>query len=99
MKSLLVKLTVIISIVFIPFAILYASKHTYPPYLIGTGIYDITGPSAEIGMMGYGREEQKDTGILTRLYARAFIIVDQKTSKRVVFVSSDLAMLFHSIVD
>lgn len=64
-------------------------------YLVGTGIYDITGPAAEIVMMGYAESSQKTAGIHTRLRARSFIAGDG--AKRVVFVSSDLGMLFQSV--
>ncbi len=64
-------------------------------YLIGTGIYDITGPAAEVGMMGYAVMEQKTAGIHTRLRSRAFIIGD--ADRRVVFVSADLGMLFQMV--
>lgn len=64
-------------------------------YLVGTGVYDITGPAAEIGMMGFAVSSQKTAGIHTRLRARAFIAGDEQ--KRVVFVSADLAMLFQSV--
>ena len=46
-------------------------------YLIGTGIYDVTGPAAELGMMGMASIEQKTEGIHSRLFARAFIVCDQ----------------------
>lgn len=64
-------------------------------YLVGTGIYDITGPAAEIGMMGYADSSQKTAGLHTRLRARAFIVGDGQ--KRVVFVSADLGMMFQSV--
>lgn len=64
-------------------------------YLVGSGIYDITGPAAEIGMMGYADMNQKTSGIHTRLRARAFIIGDG--SRRMVFVSADLGMIFQVI--
>lgn len=59
-------------------------------YLIGTGIYDVTGPAAELGMMGMASIEQKTEGIQSRLFARAFIICDQTSNKRVVFLSADI---------
>ncbi len=64
-------------------------------YLIGTGIYDITGPAAEVGMMGFAEMDQKTAGIHTRLRSRAFIIGD--ADKRVVLVSADLGMLFQMV--
>jgi len=33
-------------------------------FIIGTGIYDITGPVAECGMMGYSMPDKKTAGIL-----------------------------------
>ncbi|MDF3821351.1 neutral/alkaline ceramidase [Leptospira sp. 96542] len=65
------------------------------PYLVGAGIYDITGPAAEVGMMGFAESDQKTEGIYMRLWSRAYIIGD--ASKRVVFVSADLGMVFQSI--
>jgi hypothetical protein len=32
---------------------------------IGSGVYDITGPAAELGMMGYAMVDQKTSGIHT----------------------------------
>ncbi len=59
-------------------------------YLIGTGIYDITGPAAELGMMGMASIDQKTEGIQSRLFARAFIVCDKTSDKRVVILSADL---------
>jgi neutral ceramidase len=59
-------------------------------YLIGTGIYDVTGPAAELGMMGMASIEQKTEGIHSRLFARAFIVCDQGSDKRVVILSADI---------
>jgi neutral ceramidase len=59
-------------------------------YLIGTGIYDVTGPAAELGMMGMASVEQKTEGIQSRLFARAFIVCDQTSHKRVVILSADI---------
>ena len=59
-------------------------------YLIGTGIYDVTGPAAELGMMGMACIDQKTEGIQSRLYARSFIICDRNSNKRVVILSADI---------
>ena len=59
-------------------------------YLIGTGIYDVTGPAAELGMLGMAVLGQKTAGIQSRLYSRAYIIADPATNKRVVIVSADI---------
>ena len=45
-------------------------------YLVGSGIYDITGPAGEIVMMGFAVSEQKTAGIHMRLRSRAFVIGD-----------------------
>lgn len=71
-----------------------ASKQVY---LIGTGIYDITGPAAEVGMMGYSMINQKTSGIHMRLRSRAYIIGDQQSGTRVVFVSADIGMIFQAV--
>jgi neutral ceramidase len=62
-------------------------------FLIGRGVYDITGPAAELGMMGYARLDQKTAGIHTRLRSRAFVFASPCNGKRVVFVSADLGIL------
>ena len=64
---------------------------------VGAGIYDITGPAAEEGMMGYGIIRQKTAGISQRLWARAFVIESPCNKKRVVFVNADLGMVFQGI--
>jgi neutral ceramidase len=66
-------------------------------FLVGAGIYDITGPAAEEGMMGYARISQKTQGLLQRDWARAFIIQSPCNGKQVVFVNTDLAMLFQGV--
>jgi neutral ceramidase len=66
-----------------------------PVYLVGAGLYDITGPAAEVGMMGFAESAQKTEGIFMRLWSRAFVIGDG--ARRVVFVSADLGMMFQSV--
>ncbi len=56
-------------------------------YDIGVGIYDITGPAAEVTMGGFAFSDQKTAGISTRLWARTFIVNDG--AKSVVFVNAD----------
>ncbi|XP_015873926.3 neutral ceramidase 1 [Ziziphus jujuba] len=60
-------------------------------YLVGLGSYDITGPAADVNMMGYANAEQIASGIHFRLRARAFIVAEPK-GKRVVFVNLDACM-------
>ncbi|MBP7736879.1 MAG: neutral/alkaline ceramidase [Spirochaetes bacterium] len=64
-------------------------------YLVGTGIYDITGPAGEIVMQGFAVSTQKTSGIHLRLRSRAFIAGD--SDRRVVFVNADLGMLFQMV--
>lgn len=60
-------------------------------YLIGLGSYDITGPAADVNMMGYANLEQIASGVHFRLRARAFIVAEPK-GNRVVFVNLDACM-------
>jgi len=59
-------------------------------YKIGTGIYDITGPSVQINFMGYAVPGQRGTGIHQRLRSRAYVIGDD--DNLVAFVSADFGM-------
>ncbi|KAG6953988.1 hypothetical protein JG687_00012075, partial [Phytophthora cactorum] len=70
------------------------TRYAAATYNIGIGKSDITGPAAEVIMMGFASTDESDAGILNRLYARAFLIEDRDTSKRVVFVHCDL----HSVM-
>ncbi|XVF68909.1 hypothetical protein PTKIN_Ptkin11bG0039100 [Pterospermum kingtungense] len=60
-------------------------------YLVGLGSYDITGPAADVNMMGYANTEQIAAGIHFRLRARSFIVAEPQ-GKRVVFVNLDACM-------
>ncbi|KAI4999233.1 neutral ceramidase [Hordeum vulgare subsp. vulgare] len=61
------------------------------PYLVGMGSYDITGPAADVNMMGYANTEQIASGIHFRLKSRAFIVAEPN-GERVVFVNLDACM-------
>ncbi|EGG24663.1 neutral/alkaline nonlysosomal ceramidase family protein [Cavenderia fasciculata] len=65
-------------------------------FQIGTGIYDITGPAAETGMMGYAMPGQVTGGIHFRLRARAFVFIDAN-GNRAVYVSTDSCMIFQAV--
>ncbi len=68
------------------------------PYIIGTGVADITGEAGGVGMMGYGLVQQRTAGIHLRQWARAFVIGENLTDgKRVVFVNTDLGMIFTAV--
>lgn len=66
-------------------------------YSIGAGIADVTGPVAEVNMMGYAKMSQDASGIHFRLRSRAFIFEDQMTKKRVAYVSIDAGMIDQAI--
>jgi neutral ceramidase len=67
------------------------------PWLVGRGMSDITGEAAEVGMMGYASPSQVSAGIHMRQRARAFIVQDQASGKRIVFVNNDLGMVFQGV--
>lgn len=60
-------------------------------YLIGLGSYDITGPAADVNMMGYANTEQIASGVHFRLRARTFIVAEPQ-GNRVAFVNLDACM-------
>ncbi|KAG1702408.1 Neutral ceramidase [Nymphon striatum] len=60
-------------------------------YDVGVGRADVTGPAAQVNMMGYADPAQNTAGIHFRLYSRAFII--GQGDSRVIFVSVDTAMM------
>ncbi|GLE08811.1 hypothetical protein PINS_up020233 [Pythium insidiosum] len=66
-------------------------------YNVGMGKGDITGPAAEVVMMGFADSNEKTAGVLNRLYARAFVIEDTETKQRVVFVNCDLQAVFQLV--
>lgn len=68
-----------------------------PGFLVGTGIYDVTGPAADRGMLGYSRISQKTSGIHMRLRSRAFVIASPTNGNRIVYVCADLGMIFQGI--
>ncbi|PON62781.1 Neutral/alkaline nonlysosomal ceramidase [Trema orientale] len=75
------------------FVLLHRGKGVFSDskYLIGLGSYDITGPAADVNMMGYANTGQIASGIHFRLRARTFIVAEPK-GKRVVFVNLDACM-------
>lgn len=65
-------------------------------YHIGVGKCDITGPCAQVGFMGMSNLGQQGEGLHTRLFARAFILVDTRGA-RVAIVVVDLAMCSQAV--
>jgi len=66
-------------------------------YLIGTGIGDVTGPAAEVNLMGYAAFNQTAAGVHTRLFSRAYVVVDEATDTRIAFASVDWGMASQSV--
>ena len=66
-------------------------------FRVGSGIYDVTGPAAGLGMMGYAMLGQKTAGIHTRLWSRAHVIESPCSDTRVVFVSVDLQSVSQAV--
>jgi hypothetical protein len=67
-------------------------QSTHGEYLIGVGSYDMTGPAADVNMMGYANTEQNTAGIHFRLRARTFIVAENLQGPRFVFVNLDAGM-------
>ncbi|CAN1275661.1 Neutral ceramidase 3 [Linum perenne] len=61
-------------------------------YLVGLGTYDITGPAADVNMMGYANTEQVTSGVHFRLRARSFIVADPNGKQRIAYVNLDACM-------
>lgn len=59
---------------------------------IGSGIYDVTGPAADINFMGYAIMSQVGAGVHFRPRARAYAMYDNSTKLRFAFVSADIGM-------
>ncbi len=66
-------------------------------WMVGAGMYDITGPAADRGMVGYGSTDQTTKGIHTRLWSRAFTIGKPGTSNYLMFVSADIQSITQGV--
>lgn len=85
-------------VVYLSAFVVFGGFENEPEYLVGAGIFDITGPASGLGMMGYAQVLEKTKGILQRLFARAFIFAEKNNpEKRLVFVVTDLGMVFQSV--
>ena len=71
--------TIIISLIYASAAAI-ASSSSPTTYLIGLGSRDITGPAADVNMMGYANPTQTAAGIHIRLHARTFIVAEAETN-------------------
>jgi neutral ceramidase len=65
---------------------------------VGSGIHDITGPSVDVGMLGYAQLTQIAQGVHTRLWARSFVIeLPERPRKTLAFAVLDLGFVTHAI--
>lgn len=64
---------------------------------LGTGKYEITAFKKGIGMMGYGMHFNTVEAIETHLSARAFVIKDPSSSKKIVFVNAEMCFITISV--
>jgi neutral ceramidase len=87
----------LITVIATMLAATFVSSSDAGGYRIGIGKADITGPTAEVVMMGYADPAQKSAGLLNRLYARAFALQDTETNGRVIFVNCDLQAVFQLV--
>lgn len=67
-------------------------------YLVGQGKQDITGPAAEVVMLGYAKTDQVTAGIHQRLWARAFVVADKFDQNRIALVTIDAGMTFQAVI-
>lgn len=66
-------------------------------YEVGVGKAVITAFKPGVGMMGYGMFHNRVEGVETDLHARAFVIKDLSSNKKVVFVNAEIAFITISI--
>jgi neutral ceramidase len=66
-------------------------------FRFGAGLYDITGPVANTGGMGWENPQQVFSGLHTRQYARAFAIESPCNGQRVLFLSADIGLIWGSL--
>ncbi len=75
-----------------------AATHAYEAnYRVGQGLHDITGPAAEVRLMGFANPNPIAHGIRNRQRARTFIIEDPVNSHRVAFSTIDAGIAFQGV--
>jgi len=79
-------------------SILWSALAVESEYHVGVGIADVTGPAAEVVMMGYADQDQRVTGIHMRLHARAFIFVHPESKNRLVYIAVDTWAATESLI-
>lgn len=66
-------------------------------YEVGTAKADITAFKKDVGMMGYGMFHNRISGVETPLFARAFVVKDLTTKRKIAFVNAEIAFITISI--
>ena len=66
-------------------------------YEIGTGKSEITAFMKGVGMMGYGLYDNKVERVETPLHARAFVIKDMSSDRKIAFVNCEICFVTISI--
>nr|CAB3223360.1 neutral ceramidase-like [Phallusia mammillata] len=61
-------------------------------FFVGVGRADVTGPIAQVNMMGYANPAQTAAGLHLRLYSRAFVVANSSNRSRVAFATVDCGM-------
>lgn len=62
-------------------------------YKVGTGKGDITAFVKGVGMLGYGIHYNTMEAVETPLSARAFVLIDESTGRKICFVNCELAFI------
>lgn len=66
-------------------------------YRVGRGLSDITGEAAECGMLGYGKSDQRTTGIHLRQRCRSFIFEDG--DQRILLVIAEIPLPMQNVTN
>jgi neutral ceramidase len=66
-------------------------------YEAGAAHGDITGPIADVGMMGYAEPSQVSEGLHMRLRSRALVLKDVCTAQTVAIVTNEMGMVFYGL--
>ncbi len=85
----------VLSLLFLPLYLVTAK--VYGSWLVGVGKSDITGPIADVVMLGYTDTFQVAAGLHDRLWARAYIISESADGPRVAIVVISAAMIFDDV--
>lgn len=77
--------------------LLAANTCNTPGYRVGAAQDDITGPIAELGMLGYADMSQVGEGLHMRLRSRTLIVSNGCGQETVAMVIADQGLMFHGV--